>query len=240
MISALFRVTRMAPRRTFVSSASDELVALDLDSSVAVLTMQSKPVNALSLEMFQALSKAIRDAEADQSIQALVLQSALPTIFSSGLDIMELHKPDPDRLVDFWKSFQGLYLDLYGSRLACVAAIEGHAPAAGCMLALSCDYRIMGNSVGKVGLNESQLGIVAPPWLGRQMIDTIGRREAEKALGLGTLYSPNEALRISLIDEVVEQDNVRERAMQVATQWAKIPPVSRVASKMLVRNEVRL
>lgn len=79
---------------------------------------------------------------------------------------MEMHKPDPLRLRDFWTSFQELYLTLYGSKLACIAAIEGHAPAAGCMLALSCDYRIMSQTIGHgtptIGLNESKLGIVAP------------------------------------------------------------------------------
>ena len=106
------------------------------------------------------------------------------------------------------------------------------------MLALSCDYRIMGSTGGKIGLNESQLGIVAPPWLGQQMIDTVGRREAEKALALGTLYDPHAALATMLIDEVVEQDQVRERAIQVAKMWASVPPVARVASKLLIRKEV--
>jgi 3,2-trans-enoyl-CoA isomerase len=105
------------------------------------------------------------------------------------------------------------------------------------MLALSCDYRIMGDG-GKIGLNESQLGIVAPPWLGQQMMDTVGRREAEKALALGTLYTPKEALSIQLIDEVVEQGQVRDRALQAAQQWSKIPSTARVASKLLIRQEV--
>lgn len=108
-------------RRSFSSSASDQLVHLSVDSGVATVTMQNGPVNALSLEMCQALSSAIRTAEAESSTQALILQSASPTIFSSGLDIMEMHKPNSDRLVEFWRSFQDLYFALYGSRLACIA-----------------------------------------------------------------------------------------------------------------------
>lgn len=184
-----------------------------------------------------SLSESIKEASSNPKIQALVLQSANPSVFSAGLDIMEMHKPDNERLVNFWKSFQQLYFDLYGSRLACIAAMEGHAPAAGCMLALSCDYRIMADGKGTIGLNESKLGIVAPPWLGQQMIDTVGRRTAELAMSLGTLYTAQQALAINLVDAVVPPDQVRSRAMEMASEFAKIPSPARVASKMLVRKD---
>jgi 3,2-trans-enoyl-CoA isomerase len=152
-----------------------------------------------------------------------------------------MHKPDMKRLVMFWSSFQDLYLDLYGSRLACIAAMQGHAPAAGCMLAMSCDYRIMAATTEThrptIGLNESKLGIVAPPWLGQQMVDTIGRRNAEISLALGTLYSPEEALKIGLVDLVVPQDQVEAKASEAALQWAKIPAQARVASKRMIRKD---
>jgi Delta3-Delta2-enoyl-CoA isomerase len=185
----------------------------------------------------QSLSLAIQTAEKEKNIQSLILQSNNPSIFSAGLDLTELHQPAPDRLRAFWSSFQQLYLDLYGSRLACIAAIEGHAPAAGCMLALSCDYRIMlSGTSAKIGLNESQLGIAAPPWLAQQMVDTVGRRRAEMAMSLGLLYTAEEALEMELVDLVVEKDQVRERALQVAIQWRQIPAVARVANKMFIRK----
>lgn len=175
-------------------------------------------------------------------MQALVLQSSNPSIFSAGLDLTEMHEPDSDRLSEFWTSFQNLYVDLYGTRLATVAAIEGHAPAAGCMLALSCDYRIMagvggGGKSGTIGLNETKVGIVAPTWLGQMMIDTVGRRRAELALSLGTLYGPDEALDIGLVDRVVEKETVREAALEAAAEFNQIPPPARVASKMMIRKE---
>ena len=149
---------------------------------------------------------------------------------------MEMHNPDEARLTEFWKSFQQLFLNLYGSRLACIAAIDGHAPAAGCMLALSCDYRIMKeNPKFTIGLNESKLGIVAPPWLGQQLMDTVGRRRTEIALSLGLLYNPQQALEIQLVDEVV--NDVQARATEVAKEWVSIPASARVLSKLLSRQD---
>lgn len=162
----------------------------------------------------------------------MILTSTSP-VFSAGLDLLEMHQPDEERLRSFWTSLQQVYLDLYGSRLATVAAISGPAPAAGCMLAMACDYRISG-AKGVIGLNEAQFGIVAPPWMADLMLKTVGHRQAETALMLGTLYPANDALRIGLVDEISE--NVMESSEQQARQWTKIPSHSRVASKMLLRK----
>jgi Delta3-Delta2-enoyl-CoA isomerase len=265
---------------------------------VATIIMNNMPVNSLSLEMLTALSQAIKQVENEgssdaassssfnNSIQSLILTSSKYGIFSAGLDIKEMHNPNMERLHHFWYAFQQLYIDLYGSRLACIAAIPGNAPAAGCMLALSCDYRIMAtttttttttttattandnssssssssssndnkkkpltsSSSFTIGLNETKLGIAAPSWLARQFRDTIGQRQAELGLSLGLLYTPEQALDIGLVDELVpmttsnnnspsDDDALMTRAEQVALEWAHIPPQARVASKMLMRKE---
>ena len=156
------------------------------------------------------------------------------------MDLQELYQPkDLSRLGTFWHAFQQVYLDLYGSRLATIAAMAGHAPAAGCMVALACDYRIMTSNPKRasIGLNESQLGIVAPPWLGQMYIDTIGHRRAEWALSLGTLFLPTQALEIGLVDQLVsDDDDVVPVAKEQAAQWIRIPSQARVATKQLTRQ----
>ena len=171
-------------------------------------------------------------------MKALILESSNPAIFSAGLDLMELHKPGKERFSEFWKSFQQLFLDLYGSRLGCVASIQGAAPAAGCMLAMSCDYRVIAaDSKAKIGLNETKLGIAAPRWLGRLFIDTVGHRQAELGLALGSLYSPQQALAIGLVDEIVDDKRkVPDRAMQMAIEFSKIPPHALHDSKSHARG----
>ena len=157
------------------NNSSNDLVITTVNESsgIAMLTMNRPPANSLSLEMNNALCNSIKTMETNPKIQSVILSSSNPKIFSAGLDVSELINPNPDRLPQFWNSLQQLYLDMYGSRLAIVAAIQGHAPAAGCFLAMACDYRIMsagdmgdgGNSdmmkkfVPTIGLNETQLGI---------------------------------------------------------------------------------
>ena len=226
--------------RSFSSSASEDLVRVTLPtdtSNVAMLTLNRPPVNSLSMEMCQAISAAVKDVEDNSNVEGVVLASSNPNILSAGLDLNELYNPDTNRLPDFWNSFQQLFIDLYGSRLATVAAIEGHAPAAGCMLAICCDYRVMTDQKGRIGLNETLLGIAAPPWLGQAMVNTIGMRNAELSLSLGLLYSPQEALGIGLVDKVASADAVVSNALDEAKRWANIPAQARVASKLLTRQE---
>lgn len=174
-------------------------------------------------------------------VQAMILKSANPKVLSAGIDLFELYQPpNSSHLKQFWRSFQQVFLDLYSSRLATIAAIEGHAPAGGCMLAMACDYRIMSKEGGgTIGLSESKLGIAAPYWLADLMVHTIGFRKAEESLGLGLLYTAEDALKIGLVDCIVDsKEKVLERAGEEAAKWAKIPPTARYASKMLTRESV--
>ncbi len=194
-------------------------------------------INDHAISRCTALSTSLKTLENNPKVKSVVITSSSPT-FSAGLDLTELYQPSPERLNKFWTSFQQLFIDLYGSRLATVGAINGHAPAAGCMIALSCDYRIMADSGGAViGLNESKFGIVAPPWLGQLMLRTVGFRTGEMALALGTLFQAQDALNVGLVDRVVKQQELMNECQKVAEEWGSIPSHARESCKLLARKE---
>ena len=94
-----------------------------------------------------------------------------------------------------------------------VGALNGPSPAAGCLLALACDYRIKGDNPKFVtGLNETMLGFAAPSWLAQTFVDVVGHRQAYQALLLSNLYSPNDALKIGLVDQVCPVDQLNAEA----------------------------
>ncbi|CAH1273111.1 ECI1 [Branchiostoma lanceolatum] len=168
----------------------------------------------------------------------MVLASAAPGIFSAGLDILEMYQSTPERCVAFWRALQDAWLNLYGSRLITMAAIEGHSPAGGCLLAMSCDYRVMAEGKFQIGLNETKLGIVAPFWFTDVMLNTIGHRETEKALQLGALYSAQQALSIGLVDKVVPLAEVMPTVEGELKNWLQIPAAARVITKTSMRKAV--
>ena len=161
---------------TSILSSSDFSDDDDGGSRIAIIRMNNKPVNALSMEMCKELSNAIKTVNEQQStsddaaaapISSIVISSSIPTIFSAGIDIKkELYQPNPKRLSEFWFSFQQLFLDIYGLPGTTISAVNGHAPAGGCMLSLACDYRIMRNNPkSRIGYNESKLGMTAPSYV---------------------------------------------------------------------------
>ena len=118
-----------------------------------------------------------------------VVGTALPSIFSAGLDVPYLMSLGEDRgaLQHAWEAFFGVARALVDSPVPVAAGITGHSPAGGCVLALCCDYRVMARSPDaakpfRVGLNETQVGLVAPEGIQRLMRRVVGPHRAERLL----------------------------------------------------------
>ncbi|KAJ1950861.1 dodecenoyl-CoA isomerase [Dispira parvispora] len=152
-----------------------------------------------------------------QSVRTLVLTSHTPGFFSAGIDINVLVGPEPEsgkgpvreEWLDFWDTARKCFALLYNStRIRTVAAINGFAPGMGCILSLGCQDRIMAtweNSKKQptIGLNEVQIGLPVPLWLVDRFADVCGKLAADRHLPLGTLFTPDQALAIGLVDHVV-------------------------------------
>ncbi len=139
---------------------------------VRELRLARPPVNALDTELCRALIAAMNQAMAED-VQGVVL-SGSERVFTGGMDVPYLlrHGEDRQRLMDSWQAFFGAARTLADSRIPVVAALTGHSPAGGCVLALCCDYRVMARSVDPakphlIGLNEVQVGLVAPEGIQR-------------------------------------------------------------------------
>ncbi|XP_062264519.1 enoyl-CoA delta isomerase 1, mitochondrial [Platichthys flesus] len=221
------------------NNSTSPKIKVDFDQStgVAIMQMQSPPVNSLSLDFLTELCISVEKLEMDKSCRGLIITSSQPKVFSAGLDIMEMYGKSPERCGEFWKAVQEMWLKIYGSNMVTIAAINGSSPAGGCLMALTCDYRIMAdNPRYSIGLNETQLGIVAPFWFKDTMTNTVGHRTTEMALELGLLYSSSEALKIGLVDQLVPEDQVLTTATETMTKWLAIPDHARQLSKSMMRK----
>ncbi|XP_056264173.1 enoyl-CoA delta isomerase 1, mitochondrial-like isoform X2 [Pseudoliparis swirei] len=227
----------LAAQRRNNSTAPKIAVEFDQSTGVAVMRLQSPPVNSLSLDFITELCISVEKLEMDKSCRGLILTSSQPKVFSAGLDITEMYGKSPEHYGEFWRAVQEMWLKIYGSSMVTIAAINGSSPAGGCLMSMTCDYRIMAdNPRYSIGLNETQLGIVAPFWFKDTMTNTVGHRTTEVALQLGLLYNPSEALKIGLVDQVVPEDQVLATATQTMTKWLAIPDHARALTKSMMRK----
>lgn len=227
-----------AGHQNLSTTAGESLLQVSVDSQtgIGVMKLSKPPVNSLNLEYLTEFNIAIEKLENDKSCRGVIITSALPKIFSAGLDILEMYQPNTDRLRQFWTQVQQLWINLYGSQVATVAAINGHAPAGGCLVSLSCDYRIMAPNY-TIGLNETQLGIVAPFWFSDTITNTIGFRKAERALQLGYMFTTDEAKACGLIDKIVPPDQIMAVAHEEMKKMFAVPDFARQITKNQCRKQ---
>ncbi|KAF6124034.1 enoyl-CoA delta isomerase 1 [Phyllostomus discolor] len=201
------------------------------------MKLKNPPVNSLSLELLTELVISLEKLENDKTFRGIILTSDCPGVFSAGLDLTEMCGKNPAHYAEYWKAMQELWLRLYLSNLVLIAAINGASPAGGCLISLTCDYRVLAdNPKYVIGLNETLLGIIAPFWFKDTLMNTIGHRASELALQLGILFPPAEALQVGMVDKVVPEDQVQSTALSVMAQWLSIPDHARQLTKNMMRK----
>lgn len=207
------------------------------------LRLARPPVNALDTELCRALIAALDKAVA-AGVRGLVL-SGNEKVFSAGLDVPHLlaHGDNRDALLDSWNAFFGVARTLADSRVPVVAALTGHAPAGGCVLALCCDYRVLARSPDParpfaLGLNETQVGLVAPEGIQQLLRRVVGIYRAERLLIAGEMVPAERALEIGLVDELVAPAEVVPRAVAWLQQLLKLPHHPMLQTRALARADL--
>uniref|UniRef100_A0A8D8RJU9 Enoyl-CoA delta isomerase 1, mitochondrial n=1 Tax=Cacopsylla melanoneura TaxID=428564 RepID=A0A8D8RJU9_9HEMI len=221
----------------FSSATGDIGVTVNDKTGVATVKLQRTPVNSLNTGFLKNIESTLNSLEKEKA-RGLILTSGLPKIFTAGLDILELYNCTPESLTAFWTQLQSTWLRLHATSFPSVALINGHAPGAGCQLAMSCEYRIMLGPKYTIGLNETKMGIIAPFWFVDTMVDTLGPRQAELALTSGKLFTSSEALKVGLIDEEAgsEEEGIA-KAEAFLSLYATIPGTARKLTKLMIREK---
>jgi len=220
-------------QRRFASGLLNKRIA----DRIMTVELNAPPVNLLTRPLLTEFADTYSSIKPGGDVGAVVLTSAMPGIFTAGLDIMEIYQRSDEQIFEYWSMLQELWMALYACPVPVIAAINGTCPAAGCLMACSVDYRIMlDHPKYQIGLNETQLGFAAPDWLCWLYQDIIGKRQGELHLQLGSLFSASEAKKLGLIDQVaVDQADLNEQVRQFAIRILRVPPKPVALTKQLLR-----
>ncbi len=207
---------------------------------VREIRMSRPPVNALDPKLVSQLRQTIVAAEND-SVAGIVLSGG-ENVFSAGLDLPTLLTLDREAMHAFWRDFFALCAALARSSMPVVAAVGGHAPAGGAVLALMCDYRIMGEDPEqnfRIGLNETQVGLIVPECIQIALRRLVGRYPAERLLMAGAMLTSAEALSIGMVDELAAPDQVRARALAWLQELLALPRHAMLGTRTMARGDLR-
>lgn len=220
-----------------LSSSSDQVqVEFDDKTGLATLVFANAPVNSFSRKFLADVTNEMKSLETNSDVRGVMLTSQFDgRVFSAGFDILEMFQKPTEDLQKFWGAVHDWYFQFFGSTKPVVAAINGHSPAGGCALSLMCDFRVMAED-RVIGLNETQLGIVAPFFFADLMERAIGVRRTEHALLAGTLFKSQQARQIGLVDQVVPLEEVKTTALKQLTLLSKIPQPAYGITKQLMRG----
>lgn len=191
---------------------SDEIILLDRrDDGVAVVTLNSPKVNALSTAMLARL-KAIADDLTASPARAVVLTGG-ERIFAAGADISEFGGPQEARTIG--AAFHSALNAFAAIPSFTVAAVSGFALGGGCELAMACDYRIA-STKAVFGQPEILLGIIPGGGGTQRLPRLVGPSRAKEIMVTGRQVRADEAFAIGLADEVVEPGSLMDRALELA------------------------
>ncbi len=182
-------------------------------------------LNALNNLTITELYSVMKDLNADDSVRAVVLTGSGEKAFVAGADISEIK--EQDEITGELFALKGQRVFRYIEQMAkpVIAAINGYALGGGCELAMSCHIRIC-STKAKFGQPEINLGLL-PGYGGTQRLPRlIGRTDALYLLLTGEMIDANRAYDLGLVSEVVEPEQLLERAETLAKIISEKPPIA--------------
>lgn len=210
------------------------MVNMESHDAIAVLTLDHGKVNLIDVDLLSELIQRLDEVE-EAPARAAVLTGAGAS-FSAGVDLFKIINGGKAYLDKFLpKLTEGLYR-LFTFPKPIVAAVNGHAIAGGCLLAWSCDTCLMAQNSGRIGVVELAVGIPFPSLPLEIVRFTVPVHAFQTVVYSGRTYEPEDALKLGLVDEVVEAEKLMEQAFRLARQLATIPPDSFATTKRLMRQ----
>jgi 3,2-trans-enoyl-CoA isomerase len=203
-------------------------------AAVRELRLNRPPANALSRELIVALQEAV-EAACNDGARALVL-SGIPGMFLRRSGCAAARNPRPS--CDGSNLARPLMRALACSPIPIAAAITGHGPGGGTVLALFCDWRAMAEGDWKMGFNEVQVGIPLPPVILGALKRQVGARQAERLGTGGLVISGAEATRLGLVDELIPLERVVDRAVEWCQSLLALPPQAMTATRRKARADL--
>ena len=204
-------------------------LAVEVEGGIATLRLQRPPMNALNVEIQEALRAAAEEVSERRDVAAVVIYGG-EKVFAAGADIKEMEHMSYTDMVARSRRLQSAFTAIARIPKPTVAAITGYALGGGCELAMTCDFRVAGKNA-KLGQPEILLGVIPGAGGTQRLTRLVGPAKAKDLVFSGRFVSADEALAIGLVDEVVEPEDVYAAARARVERYVGGPAFALRAAK---------
>lgn len=190
-------------------------ITTELKENILIITInRPEKLNALNKDVFTDLDKVIIEIENNSEIKSAIITGAGPKAFIAGADISEFGNLDKNAAKLLAKRGQDIFNRIENCSKPIIACVNGFALGGGCELAMSCHFRIASENA-KFGQPEVNLGLI-PGYGGTQRLtQLIGKGRAIELLISANMIDANTALQFGLVNYVVPQDEVLNKAIKL-------------------------
>jgi len=216
-----------------MKSPTDKLVVERHDHTL-LITLNNPPAHTWNEENLQGLKDIVTQANVDPDVYALVITGEGEKFFSAGADLKLFADGDKGVAATMAMAFGSAFEALAQFRGVSIAAINGYAMGGGLECALACDLRIA-ESHAQMALPEAGVGLLPCGGGTQNLAWTVGEGWAKRMILCGERIDADTALRIGLVEEVVEKGAARDKALELAAAVGKQSPPAVSACKSLIQ-----
>jgi len=214
-----------------------EYIQLSFQENVALARLNRNVTNTINPHLLTELDETLEQVRNDKNIVGFVMTSTNDKFFSIGFDIPEIYKLTKNEFRSFFKKFNRLCLDLFTFPKPTIAAINGHAVAGGCILAICFDYRFIADGRKLMGINQIKLGVPLPYVCDQILRNLVGYRNARDLADSIDFQEPEQLIKMGLVDRIIHLDQLIEKSKKHVKQ---IGETSLKAFEMIKKNRTEL
>ena len=213
----------------------NKILQTKLEAGILLVTIsRPKAMNALNTQFFNEMDELVASVKNNPEVKVMVITGE-GKAFVAGADIAEMVNKDQTEGEAFSRLGQNTFRSLEKLEIPVIAAVNGYALGGGMELTMACDFRIAGTKA-KFGQPEVNLGLI-PGYAGTQRLSRLTNLgDALYLLMTADMIGAEDALRIGLVQKVVEQESLMEEVMKIARNIASKGPQAVKKVKEVVRK----
>jgi enoyl-CoA hydratase/carnithine racemase len=215
-----------------------EFVRLEVDGAVGTIRLDRPKMNAINGQVTAELREAAEQARDRADVRAVVLYGG-ERVFAAGADIKEMSTISYAEMLAWGGKLQESLKLVARLPKPVVAAVTGYALGGGFELALTADFRVLGERA-KVGVPEISLGVIPGAGGTQRLTRLVGPAKAKGMVFTGRHVGAEEALALGIADRVVPDAEVYDAALEMARSYAEGPAVALRAAKQAVDDGLEL